>query len=676
MALSDRDIYQRLRGAGKHLVANFHGFTPAQRLAIPEILDQKNVLLVAGTASGKTEAVLAPLLTVFTENQWKGKPSILYVAPTRALVNDLHSRLGEKLSGYLSVGRRTGEHHEQGCDLLITTPESLDSMLVRLWEKDGHYLRHARAVVLDELHLLSESARGTQLQILLARLERVTRQHLMRIGLSATVADARSLAIRFLGQDASVQIDSGSRSLEIDGLAPRLDLPPRGQGLDPLAELILRSPEDPQFAARIARRLLKVRDERGVLKALVFVPSRAKCDKLSTELKAFLEQEGAIEVRAHHGSLSREAREDTEHKMASRDEGVVVCTSTLEVGIDIGDVSVVVLVGPPGSVAALLQRIGRGCRRFDHVFVLPIAMNSAEALILASMLRSAVTGDLDPVPWTCHYSVAIQQLASILKQAKKKPKVHRVTDQLTAAFGDHAPWLVQVLTDSSWVIVDSEGGVSPCDALREIMDQPLKLHGNIDASGKLRPVIDGVTGEPLAWVSPAGLPEKVLLGGGSYRLIDRGDSLEAMHTAHDGSGRTARYDSRRAPIGRSALRHLSRGLGFQDHEMISYRGRHYHFGGALFGRLLNLAGHGAGPVWSDEDPRTIRERDFETLTSQHWRDLESFCGFGPFHQLLPDVVRREAVLRTIRMRDIKGWLGDMVSRSSVTPEQAGILDQI
>jgi ATP-dependent Lhr-like helicase len=344
VVLSDGEIFAELSGGGRHLVSGFPGFTEAQRLAIPAILDRQATLLIARTASGKTEAVLAPLLTLHFRERWKGRPSIVYVAPTRALVNDLHGRLADRLAAYVDVGRKTGEYQDPDCQLLITTPESLDSMLVRRWGDDGHLLTGVRAIVLDELHLLAESARGTQLQILLARLDRIATAPVLRLGLSATVPDPVAMAARYLGPDAVVRTGTGSRTLEIDRCPAPEGIPDRETGPDPLASRILRAGNGSDGYAAVATRLVELRKEIGGLKALVFVPSRARCDRLSGSLGAHFEGRVPLRVHAHHGSLDKAYREETEEAMSDSEEAVAVATSTLEVGIDIGDVGVVALL--------------------------------------------------------------------------------------------------------------------------------------------------------------------------------------------------------------------------------------------------------------------------------------------------------------------------------------------
>ncbi len=654
-------------------MAGFPGFTSAQRLAIPAILTRRPVLLVARTASGKTEAVVSPLLTLLARERWQGRPSILYVAPTRALVNDLHGRLASLLQAYVDVGRRTGEYREPDAQLLITTPESLDSMLARGGREEGHVLGGVRAVVLDELHLLAESARGTQLQVLLARLDGVAQAPVLRVGLSATVPDPAGMARRFLGPNAEALVGAGARTLEIDGCRGPDGLPDRGTGPDPLAVRFMRSSRGPDGYAGVSRRLLELRRELGALKALVFVPSRARCDLLSASLASELQGRVPLEVYSHHGSLDRGYRETTEEAMSASEEAIAVATSTLEVGIDIGDVGLVVLDGPPGSVGALLQRVGRGNRRSSSTFVLPVVRNDVEAVTMASMLRAAISGELDPCPETAHYSVAVQHVASLLKQARGHPPAQRVALRLAGAFGDRAAWIVEELVQAGLILVDQAGGLIPSVELAELMDQPMRLHANIGGGGHVVPLVDSVTGEPLAWVPPGALPDRILVAGASFHHRDRGDAIELSNGSRDGTGAPVRYASRGAPAGRNALRHLARGLGFDDDAVVLHGETYHHFGGALVGRLLRLVDVKSGPLRSQEDPRILADQDLEALAAASWEELESLCGFGPFQRDLPASVRRESVIRTVAAHRLEEWIGALRLEQSVSPEQGRIL---
>jgi superfamily II DNA/RNA helicase len=675
-ACSDVDLFGRLAGAGQKVLGRFQRLTEAQRAAIPPLLDHRPVLLVARTASGKTEGVIAPLLTLASQERWRGAPSILYVAPTRALVNDINDRLGTALSGFVDVGRRTGEYREPDRQLLVTTPESLDSMLARGATPGGHVLRHVRAVVLDELHLLAESARGTQLQVLLARLDEVAEGPVLRAALSATVPTPERLAWRFLGPDAVVCQVPGARPLRIDRSGGDGPLPGRGDGIDPLASQLWRVSRGDAGYALLAERLLAIRRASGKLKALVFVPSRARCDRLTADLTRALAGRAPVEVHAHHGSLDQQRREATELALSDAEESIAVATSTLELGIDVGDVGLVVLDGPPGSVSSLLQRTGRANRRSSEVFVVPVVANDVEACILASLLRSSVQGELDPLPEVAHFSVAIQQLASLLFQSAGGRRTRAAVEAiLAAAFGVRSAWLVEGLLEEGWLRVPRDGFLAGGDPLKEIMDAPMRLHGNIGGAGAVVPLVDAVTGDALAWVPRGQKDGRIVLAGSSFLAEDRGDRIELRAGTRGGTGAQVRYANRAAPLGRNALRHLARGLGFRDDSLVQVEGTWCHFGGALFGRLLELAGLDASAVTSQNDPRTAATVDVSELSRRSWEALEPLCGFGPFHRLLPNAVRREAVVETVRAHGFGEWLKALRVEEHVSLEQRGILEQ-
>lgn len=675
MTESDADLYAMLGPGGRQLLGGFTALTEAQQLAIPQILAKRPLLLIARTASGKTEAVLAPLLTLHQRERWRGRPSVLHVVPTRALVNDLHRRLELSLAGFVDVGRRTGEYGETDAQLLITTPESLDSMLARGTRSEGHLLDGVRAVVIDELHLFAEGPRGTQLQVLLARLDEVAGTRVHRVGISATVPSPGRLAARFLGAGAVVCTSSGNRSLRIDGLENRSSLPERGAGIDPLGSVFLRVFEGEGGDKPLSERLLELRRELETLKALVFVPSRSRCDSLTANLTDAFCGRAPLEVHAHHGSLDRGQREGTERDLSESDEAVAVATSTLEVGIDIGDVGLVVLDGPPGSVSALLQRVGRGNRRSGEVFVLPVVRSDVEACVLASMLRAAVEGNLDEEPETAHFSVSLQQMASIMKQSRNAARRRSTLDPLLeAAFGPHGPWLVDQLVAGDWL--RSQGTivkVSP--SLAEIIENPFQLHCNIDGGANTVPVVDMVTGQPLAWVPRGQQAERLVVAGTGFTAVNRGDVIEMAEPRKGGSGRKVRYSNRRAPVGRTALQHLRRGLGLPETALIPDAGGFVHFGGALVGRLLTLAGMKSGALRSDGDPRGLPAEAFRAAAEAGWQRLEPLCGFGPFQRSLPETVRKEAVLETVRAHDVPGWIAELTEPRVFTEEQRRVLEQ-
>jgi ATP-dependent Lhr-like helicase len=468
---ADTAIAARLRRTWDPFFARFGRLTSVQREAIPRILQGEHVLVCSATASGKTEAACAPLVErLLRQGFRRGNRMILYVSPTRALVNDLHARLFGPMSQLgLRVERRTGDHRSSLKvlpDVLLTTPESFDSMLCRGRTESGHALGAVEAIVLDEIHLLHGSPRGEQLRWLLTRLDRLRTQgaregwatggQLQRVALSATVPDAEAVRQAYLDDGFVVSVP-GAREIEV--VEP-----------DELAK-----PEQaiPDYLSRIAPRREKV---------LVFVNSRRRADELAYELRRLLSS-GGYTVLAHHGSLARSQRENAEQTVQTRDRVVLVATSTLEIGVDIGDVDLVVLDGPPPDVAALLQRIGRGNRRTGTTRVMACAQTAGERMVLDAMLDAARSGWLGPGSAGLQYAVARQQVASYVFQSPVRTRSRSiladlVTECASSSVADslllHLEGIGDLLPDAPGAVRLSEGWLDRCSSgeIHSTIEQP------------------------------------------------------------------------------------------------------------------------------------------------------------------------------------------------------------
>ncbi len=412
----DRETARNIPRAWSAFFQKFGRLTNVQRLTIPELIAGNNVLICSATASGKTEAVCAPLVENYIDHRspWK----ILYISPTRALINDLYERLEDPLSSLgLKVARRTGEHHDisiETAHVLLTTPESFDSMLCRGRTTDGHLLASTVAVVLDEIHLLYGNARGEQVRWLMERLRRLKRQagdkgwcqgqSLQVVGLSATVTEPERVRDTFL-PGGKIIIASGSRDIEI-----------------------VIPPEEPVPVEEALINYLIKQTKRE--KVLVFCNKRTRVDELTNDLSPVLEQMG-YEVFPHHGSISQKRREQAEETARRQASAVVIiATSTLEIGIDIGDIDLVVLEEPAYQISDLLQRIGRGNRRSGLTRVMPCANSKFDAWINTAMLSAAKEGwmgDHYPGP---QYAVARQQIASYIMQAPRLSRARETVENL------------------------------------------------------------------------------------------------------------------------------------------------------------------------------------------------------------------------------------------------------
>lgn len=383
----------------------FASLREAQEAAIEPILAGRNVILSSGTGSGKTEAVMAPLMSrLWREAATKDSLVLLYVAPTKALVNDLEKRLYQPL---YSLGLRVGIRHGDRDDLasgqrvhvLLTTPESLDVMLFR---KD-QALSDVRAVVIDEVHLLYNTQRGLQLSILLHRLQDQLGEPFQWVALSATIGDLSDVR----------------GFLAVSGEAPVFLSYPSHRTIDAQIRHVRAETEFLDLIRKLTRG--------GLTKLLVFVDSRRECERLA----GILQHDPSLRygVFAHYSSLSPEVRLDTEKKFAASDTAICLATSTLELGIDIGDIDAVLLWGVPAGVESFLQRIGRGNRRARKTNAVCLIPDTSEtvgwdALRFASLVDAARKGELPRRrPYELYGAVAQQVLSVIASDGGRFTRV-------------------------------------------------------------------------------------------------------------------------------------------------------------------------------------------------------------------------------------------------------------
>ena len=366
--------------------------TLPQVMAIPLILAGENVLLIAPTGSGKTEAVLLPIFSDFIQQNAKKGISIVYITPLRALNRDMLKRLSfwaSKLGVAIEVRHGDTEikfRRKQALfppDMLVTTPETLQAILPGSRMKQ--HLSHVEHVIVDEVHELASSKRGVQLTIALERLCEITRRGFQRIGLSATVANPEKVAKFIAGTNRSVKV--------VDAVLPKgyrylVETPsPEETDYDLAGDLRV----SPEAAARIRRIIELVDNHRSTL---IFVNSRQNAEMLGRKF----DQLKRFDIAVHHGSLSREERARIEDEFKSGALRAIVCTSTLELGIDIGNVDLVIQYLSPRQVSSLIQRVGRSGHSLDRlsdgVIVTAFPDDTLESV---AAVKSAYEGELEPV---------------------------------------------------------------------------------------------------------------------------------------------------------------------------------------------------------------------------------------------------------------------------------------
>ncbi len=407
-----------------------------QEIAIRTILGgDGDAIITAATAAGKTEAAFLPICSTLVDDATATGVQVLYVGPLKALINDQWRRLdGLCESIEIPVHRWHGDVTatarqrliRQPDGILLITPESLEALFVRRGSDVARLFAALRFVVIDELHAFIGSERGMQLQSLLHRLERVLHRRVRRVGLSATLGDM-SIAADFLRPPNRRAASAAIVESHEAGSGVKLRLYGFKQ---PLREAAADDEEEEDEAARsIAHHLFK--NLRGS-NNLVFANARSKVE-LYTDLLSRMCAAANLpqEFFAHHGSLSRELRSHVEEELKRGDRPLtVICTSTLEMGIDIGAVKSVAQVGPPPNVASLRQRLGRSGRRGEPAILRLYIQektitdrSSPQDAIRASLVETIAMVNLLLEKWVepplgelVHGSTLVQQLLSLIAQ--------------------------------------------------------------------------------------------------------------------------------------------------------------------------------------------------------------------------------------------------------------------
>lgn len=522
------DVLDRLDPVVLHHIVNTLGWPdlrPLQRAAITPLMDGEDAVLLAPTAGGKTEAACFPLLSAMAGQRWTGT-SVLYLCPLKALLNNLVGRVDTYAQW---LGRRAALWHgdtkesqrqrirTEAPDILLTTPESLEAMLIGVKTDHARLLGSVRAVVVDEVHAFAGDDRGWHLLAVLERLERVTGRSIQRIGLSATVGNPEQLLHWMQGASA------GNRAGRV--VAPGVTLPASGGTGDgrkasseqlprPAGEVELDYVGSLDNAAKLIAAL-----HRGE-KRLVFCDSRRQVEELGAALRA-----REVTVFLSHASLSVDERTRSEQAFAEARDCVIVSTSTLELGIDVGDLDRVIQIDSPASVASFLQRIGRTGRRPETVRNCLFLTTRKDTLLQAAgLLLLWSRGWVEPVvpPPEPRHLVAQQLLAVTLQD-------HKLGDQMwdqqwngLAPFDRSAAPILRFLTEKGFL--DTDGGllfVGPEAERRFGRRHFIELTASFTAPPQFT-VLSGRTEigrtDPSVLTEERPGPRRLLLGGRSWQV--------------------------------------------------------------------------------------------------------------------------------------------------------------
>ncbi len=390
----------------------FDDFTPAQKKSLIDIHKKKNILISSPTGSGKTLtaflSIISELTTLAEKDKLEDKVYCIYISPLKALDNDIEKNLEEPLRGIEKIAGRelgirkavrtgdTTQYQRQKMlkkppHILITTPETLSILLVA--PKFREKLSGVKYVIVDEIHSLAENKRGVHLSLSLERLQHLIGSY-TRIGLSATVSPIEEVAQFLVGYEYGV-----GRDCEIVNInyLKELDM----EVMCPVSDIVLADEEDTRLGMYDLLDDLIMENKT----TLIFTNTRSGTERFVYNLKKMYPSHyDSTNIMAHHSSLSKEVRLETENKLKEGKLKAVVSSTSLELGIDIGYIDLVILINSPKSVARALQRIGRSGHKLHEKSRGKIIVTDRDDLVECSvLLKNAKEGKIDKItiPTNC-----------------------------------------------------------------------------------------------------------------------------------------------------------------------------------------------------------------------------------------------------------------------------------
>lgn len=657
MLAAQLSLKARLQRTWSPFFSRHGSFTESQLAAIPHILAGANILLCAPTASGKTEAVIAPLIERYLARPQLVDLTILYLTPTKALVNDLWARLSTPLEMMgLTSGIKTGDINtiKQGRlpTVLISTPESLDSLLT----SRAKIFTNLKAVVLDELHLFDGTPRGDHLRVLLNRL-RVLRTYAFRQG------EAPNASLQFAALSASMPAPQATAERYFPA-AHILTIP----GARPVkAEIIDLAPDN----ADEMLAYFQVFRERGWRKALAFCNTRVEVETYATATHERSPFGNAVFV--HYSNLEPKRRREIEQRFSAAESAICFASSTLELGIDIGSIDVILLIGAPGSNASFIQRIGRGNRRQKLIRAACFCRSPLEKLLFETLINAINKPFTNSSSSQFRRSVAIQQIFSLVKQSPTGT-IRLATLSLVLDGMVEAHDLQDIIGELAFL-----GYLQPARAgewgagrlLHRLIEQQaaryshssLSLYSNIKSSDAPKIEIrDRHSHEMLARVDTQWLDRKVMTFEGRPVNIEwaDGEAIWIGSSRETNIPEKLRYQSMRQVLTYDLAQQVALTLGFAPDETPLVETESglvwFHWLGEVYGYILTmlLSGHVglaqssqlglwlgvesefSVPMWTISQINAYLENDY--------RKLELLLDLGAYHYLLPTHLRQRSVI--------------------------------
>ncbi len=390
--------------------------TEPQQKTIPKILEGKNVLLISPTATGKTEAAFLPVLSMLLQAERTPGIKVLYITPLRALNRDMLERmewwcnnLDIKLAvrhGDTDTKERTRQSRSPP-DILITTPETLQAILSG-WILRQH-VQSLKWVVIDEVHELSDTKRGSQLSLALERIRHLIGKDFQMIGLSATIGSPDKVAQFLVGDKRPVEIIRVpvAKMVKLQVLYPK----PTEEDVQ-LAGKLFTHPE-------VAARLRIIRDYMTKHKSvLLFTNTRSISEVLASRIKVW---DTDFPISIHHGSLTKPSRIAAETGLKRGELKGLIATSSLELGIDVGRIDLVIQYMSPRQVTRLIQRVGRAGHTYGHVAQgIIIGMDSDDTLEAMVIARRALKEEMEPITVPPKpYDALTHQIAGLLLKTQR-----------------------------------------------------------------------------------------------------------------------------------------------------------------------------------------------------------------------------------------------------------------